>query len=408
MVTRFSAMLSLSYLALGAETALAQISAREAFQSPAVQLQNAESRIAIGEYREAQQSLLNVIDQLEQQANDANPDVLIEAWTRLGEAYAADGLIPLSLDSFETATDLSRRHNGLFNENLVTILYRMEQTARASGDFQSAIAYRQEAARVTRQIQHAAVIEVEKTYGSESLEHFNAKIAYARWLSGYDQTQSRMVYNEALDLVSDHFGDDLELKARVFQAMGTDIGEYFIVRHENGASYHEPYELIRAHRMMGRVSDPDPVLYASILRDIGDWRLMSNSASLRRRASRAYLEAWEYLNSVDDGRIIQNQLFGEPELIRRSTVPLSRSRNISNSDDAPEGLVDLEFEVDAAGRVRDVTVLSADPDWMRDDAIRQLRYSIFRPRIANGELVPSEGQLAFSFRYTETLARNLE
>lgn len=403
-MTRLRLLLTVaSALASCAGLAAAQMPSAVNPQSPADLLQAAESRIDIGESRDAQDAIQSVIDQINA-TDEPDTELLIEAWTQLGNAYAADGLIPLSLAAFETASDISRRHYGLFNENLVEILLLMDQTARASGDFTAAADFAREADRVVRHIRENAVRDVEKTFGVSSSEHLNAKMVYASWLATYDEDLARITYNEALDLIDDHFDNDIELRARTFQAMGENIGTYFIYY---GVS-HEPYELIRARRLIKRAADPSPLLHASIMRDIGDWRLKSNSGSLRRRASRAYREAWLILDDAEDGAALQDLFFGQPELIQRGMAPMSRARNLTNSPDATQGTVDLEFGVDASGRVRDVTVLNADPDWMSADAVRQLRYSIFRPSIRDGELVASEGRLAFSFRYTETLARNLE
>lgn len=406
MTLQNSCLLAIIQLALATATVWAQVPVAADFQSPTEKLHSAESLIKVGELREAQDTIKSAIDELNA-AREPNAEMLIEAWTQLGNAYAMDELFPLSLASFASAIELSRRHYGLFNENLIELLNLMNQTARVSGDFAAAAEFQVEASQVKQQIQRRIVTNAATTFGIDSPEHLNAKLDYAHWLATFDKQLSTNTYDEVFELIDDHFDNDKELQARTFQSMASrrlqDPNQL-----RNWVLTNDPFELIRALRLVEKAENPDPVLHASILRDIGDWRLTFLPPQSQNRTAKAYREAWEILGSAENGATLQDELFGQPQVIMQDNAPLTHWQYLTQSTNAPEGRVDLEFEVDTMGRPRNITVLSATPEWMRDDAIEQVQYSVFRPRVENGEIVTSTGQLVLRFRYTPEHAETLE
>jgi len=73
---------------------------------------------------------------------------------------------------------------------------------------------------------------------------------------------------------------------------------------------------------------------------------------------------------------------------------------LTDDEDAPWGHLKLEFTIDTEGAADDFVVLESDPPELIDDAaIRQIRESRFRPRIAEGQLVESKGVVAWDYQY---------
>jgi TonB family protein len=66
------------------------------------------------------------------------------------------------------------------------------------------------------------------------------------------------------------------------------------------------------------------------------------------------------------------------------------------------GHVIVRFDLDAAGRGTNVTVVESDPPGLKDEAVlRHIRRSRFRPQIVDGAITPVTGlALQFNYRYT--------
>jgi hypothetical protein len=78
-------------------------------------LQHASTQMAVGEYGPARDTALEAIDSIQvEEQPDAR--LLIDALVSRGKAYLGDGMYPAALESFGDASDLSRREDGLFND----------------------------------------------------------------------------------------------------------------------------------------------------------------------------------------------------------------------------------------------------------------------------------------------------
>jgi tetratricopeptide (TPR) repeat protein len=343
-------------------------------------------------------------------AQDTLPDsaLQIDSLISLGQSYEVDGELALALQTYENAGEISRREFGLFNENLIEILYLMHRTARTGGDYIGASEFRREAERITRRFLQEQVRLTGEIYGVESREYLDAKLALADWLANQQSLDrdAREVYVEALRLVEDHFDDTPELKVNLLRAMAEGVGQPLVTYVEFGGTgswriLSEPSELVRARRLAKRFSSDDPGLHAAVLRDIGDWRMAHGRPD---SAIKSYRQAWKLLEESEDGDALQRELFFEPQIIRDGMVRSSIAATFSNVPDAPEAQVELDFVVDESGQAHRVRVVSAEPPWAADAAVNLVASSSFRPRFADDSFIAAPGRYTWTFHYDPIVA----
>ena len=394
------------------------------------------------------ESIHSSIDALEQ---TPNPDagLMIDALISLGAAYAEDEVYSRALEAFEEASELSRRYDGLFSDTLVDIFYLMQRTARAGDDDFGAEQFRQEAQRITWRALQETVRSIGITEGTDSPLYLDAMLDLARWLSAQEGSsnnagirswalEARTVYANALELIEDEFDRDVALRVRVLRMMTEDIGRHMITfSNVNASSYSEfdqdarsfvvvsePAELIRARRIIKVTDGRDPVLLATVQRDIGDWRL---AAGYPQRALKSYREAWRTLSDLADGDSLKLLLFAEPQMLEgindlrdfdsryaddaqileRPVVSVAWrtvSSILSEAPYATQGQVELEFIVNETGLASDVRVISASPEWAANAGIGLIESTLFRPSFYDGEFVEAPSQYTWNFRYDPDLA----
>jgi TonB family protein len=158
-----------------------------------------------------------------------------------------------------------------------------------------------------------------------------------------------------------------------------------------GASMlHDALELLLAQPQR------DPVAVAEVLRDLGDWEIAFSKVDYN---GAEYLRAWQLLGDAPNGAELRAAWFKGPIYVLRE--PISQ-RGLSLEGDAPMGHVIVRFDLDAAGRGTNVTVVESDPPGLKDEAVlRHIRRSRFRPQIVDGAITPVTGlALQFNYRYT--------
>jgi len=155
-----------------------------------------------------------------------------------------------------------------------------------------------------------------------------------------------------------------------------------------------PNEIEEALEILGELDEPDPLLRAEVLIDLGDWNVAFDRAD---EIADPYLEAWELLAAVESGDELRNRMLGDLVIIQ-SPPFISRLR--SRQPDAPRGRLHLQFTVDPQGRANGIVVLESDPPGLLDyTGILQIRYTRFRPQVTDGQLVESTRTIAWNIPY---------
>jgi tetratricopeptide (TPR) repeat protein len=351
----------------------------------------AEQHMALGEAAPAVDSIREAIALLEP-IDTPDSNRLVDAYVALGDAYAADSLNDLAIDAFTVAQDLSRRKNGLYNEDQIGILYQMSRAALDDGDMAAASRYRQAARDIYRRSRIEALQSATAIDSSDESEFLDARLHYARSLISAGLIGDAMTaYRDTLQIIEDDFDNDSEMKARVLLAQAAALGADLVV-------------LQRARRVINFMDEPDPALRAALRRQFGDWRLL---VGLPDKAERAYRDSWELLEGIEGGKALQLEWFSGPQIIAEPRHDLLNAGVLTLVADDPSGTIALDFVVDTRGRARVVGVASADPQWMIDMAVQYVTRSLFRPRFVDGELVATQGRFTWYFRYDPAVAATL-
>jgi tetratricopeptide (TPR) repeat protein len=317
----------------------------------------------------------------------AGSPTLIEPLLTLGDSYFAAGDYARSISTFEEARTIGRRAEGLLNFDQIEILARMSAAALLMDDYRQA-----------RALQYEALGIVQRTYGADSIEFLDAELTLAGWFTRRGQIQDAWnTFDEIDRLFNLQFADDAMVEIRILrakaalkrveaQAGNEPPGSTYLVR---------PVDLRNALDLARDLEEPNPLLEAEILRDIGDWNV-----AVARLAEIAwpYEQAWAILESIDGGFRLQQEWFGGLTLI---SAPQLLARFISNNPEAPWGRIEIAFALDTRGQTGNIRITQSDtPGPLDERAIRQIELSRFRPRMDDsGRLIASEASVGYDFRY---------
>lgn len=147
-----------------------------------------------------------------------------------------------------------------------------------------------------------------------------------------------------------------------------------------------------------------PYLAAEAIANLADWHLLFDR---RNTARRLYAQAWEILAGEDNGRELQARLFGQvvpiPTFAELPTNLLLGASSGRDGDGAglSMGHIDVRLSVTDFGALRGIEVLSEKTEANANQFSqlrREIRNTVFRPLLMDGELVASEGHV-FRYRY---------
>jgi tetratricopeptide (TPR) repeat protein len=338
-------------------------------------------------FADAELHLLRAIEVLELR-NGEQSTTLIQPLLTLGDTYFESGSYPEALATFEEARAIGRRAYGLLNFDQIEIIDRMTAAALLMQDLEEA-----------RGLQREAVAIVQRTHGEKSLEFIDAQFRLAAWYLRYGQIDdARRTYLQIENVVREQFADDPRLAIRILRTKATAMLTGNPAARDGRTN---PLELKQALKIAEELVEPDLLLQAEILRDIGDWNV---SLNITHDIAGAYQQAWDLLDSVENGVLHQHEWFGPLEII---SAPRFDSRFVSRDPEAPWGRVEIAFTLDAHGRASDVRIVLSEPPGLLDGAaVRQILASRFRPRMDRGKLIDSEAVIGWDYQYDPAFVGN--
>ena len=303
---------------------------------------------------------------------------MIDPYLVLGDNYQAAGDHLAAMSAYGEARTTSRRVNGVINVGQIDIIERMSATAASLGQLNQAHSLQVEARTI-----------VERNFEPHAPETLAAIYRYAAWLRERNlYTAEREQYSRIARIVRRQHGDEHPLLVPMLRERANSLRTQGVDDAAGIAGLREALAILAKH--------PDGLSEAEVLRDIGDWE-----AAFGRSGTdgMAYRNAWELLANVDDGARYREDWFGRNFIVLAG--PLDRER-LSSAGDDPEGNVLLTFIVDANGLTHDVSVASASPAGLKDEAFaEQFRNSRFRPMLIDGEPVATRRTYDVRFRYRE-------
>src|SRR5690606_17180824 len=133
----------------------------------------------------------------------------------------------------------------------------------------------------------------ERNHPQASPEHLEGIYRYAGWLreSGrYHDERTR--YAQAMRLIRDVHGKDSLLLVRPLREIGNSYREQRLPDNQGLSSLRSALELLDAQ------GDPNPLLRAEVLRDIGDWDVAFSKVEPDLNV---YVTAWQLLGELENG-----------------------------------------------------------------------------------------------------------
>ncbi len=331
-------------------------------------------------YEPSEQNFLRAIDVI-REVDGTYSEAAINPLIGLGVNYQARGDYFEAVTIFEEARTVSRRAYGLLNEQQIEILDHLSSTMIDMENYVEADEHQLTALRL-----------MERVYGVDTIEVLPAIYKFARWLrSAYRFQEERSQYARAMNIIRGHAGaQDLSMVAPL-----RETGNSFRIQklpEGRGVS-----SLRRALEIAESQPEPDDLIIAEILVDIGDWNVAFSKVG---PTGDEYRRAWQLLGELANGDALREEWFDEPSYVLRENPS---NRGLVSPDDrgALPGYVLIAFDVTENGRTTNVIVVESVPPGLKDDSTaRAINRSRFRPRMVDGELV-SARRLArnFTFHY---------
>lgn len=361
-----------------------------------------------GDYVGAEASYLRAIELIEAAGRVTSPR-LARAQAGLATAYYSGRRYDLAAPALDRAVTLSRRSEGLFNEDQLPLLAKQADSLTQLGQPEQALQARRYALRL-----------VERKHGQRSLSYAQELESLGRWYSvvaAYEASRTTLLKAlntvEALEgpgsinlvgpltALADNAQRWLFDPAARAQAAGEE--ERRTMFHDSSAMPGLPglspstiaaeglRWLERAAALASAGPEPSPQRVAAVRTQLGDWY---QARLERERALPHYLQAWHAATQAGPagGRPLQEQIFGAPALLQYRAVDGWDRYAQRPAAEAERRYVEVEFTVDAQGRVRDVAVV-ADAGDARFAArtVQAIEAARYRPRFSDGQPVDTGG-----------------
>jgi TonB family protein len=342
-----------------------------------VSLARAESEA--GRHEQSEQDYLHGIELI--RSIDGNfSERAIDPLVGLGDNYQGAKQYLNAVTSYSEARTISRRVYGLLSERQVPILDKMSDSFIELDQITDADA---------RQLDILRLAERNYEVGSpEYLEGIYRYAAYLRKTGRYNEEREQ--YDRVIRLIRDQHGKESPLLVRALRETANSFRMQRIPDPRGVGALESALELLEMQ------PKPDPLHRAEVLRDLGDWDVAF--ADGEPPDTKAYVQAWQLLGSVDNGESLRKDWFGDLENVLGEPI---NQRGLSNDPKAPQGYVVVQFDVDEQGQTRNVQVVKSEPQGFKDDAVaRAVRRWRYRPFMLDGAIVPKDRvAVRFNFGY---------
>jgi hypothetical protein len=129
----------------------------------------------------------------------------------------------------------------------------------------------------------------------------------------------------------------------------------------------------------------------------------------QNRSRKIYKEVWGFLSTDDEKIALRNEWFGDPVPVRTAELPIYAggvTGDNASRMNLVAGKVIVDYTVSTRGRVRNIRTQAIPPEFTDIQSMvhREIRRRIFRPRLADGVPIESEGQIfehAFSYAQSD-------
>ena len=323
---------------------------------------------------------------------------------RLGKQLMARGLALLALadyheaeDSFRWAQHIIHRNEGVYARSQLRVIDYLVRSMQERGRHRAA----DREQRYTLRIAEAAygrdspellptLNRLGRYFAIRGASHAKDLPAELRLRRDLLFKESLALYQRAIRIVEKEHGDmDMRLLAPLRGMAQTRLLE------ASARKEAEPL-LARVQRIVAATDAADAADLARTWVDLGDYYTIVSSPV----AAEHYLQAWRLLQGDPAGLAAAEDYFGSPRLLF-PVMPRTRylRRQPSAAEDGEPLFVKMEFSVGRDGKVEEIRMLDKNvPNEQARMMRERLRTARYRPRINQGELLPTAG-LIFEQEY---------
>jgi tetratricopeptide (TPR) repeat protein len=353
---------------------------------------------------------------------------LVEQLSALGGLQQQQGDHQTAIETLSRAMHVNRINAGLHTLDQVPVVEQMIDSYMALGDWENVDLYQ----NYLYFVQHKAfggndprLIPVLHDLGQWNIEAFG--IGFGEPL-GVRLSRAQLLFGTAASMVGIHFGRNDERYVSYLRSLANsaylvalhpdymrEIGrpEYrsqqdILWRQLNAPGRREPrgfqvgldalQEIVDYYRDLGE----SRYALAEALVNLADWHLMFDRY---RTAEEHYAQAWAILEESENSAELLAQLFGQvvpiPTFASLPNNLLIGSTASQERVALQQDYADVRLDLTDDGAPRNVEVISPETEANSQQLSRlrrEVRLSVFRPQIVDGEMVASEGHL-FRYRY---------
>jgi TonB family protein len=325
---------------------------------------------------------------------------LVNPLVGLGEARLRAGNYALATQAYERALRVNHVNEGFYNLEQAPIRDGLTEGYLGLRDLEKANFH-----------QEAALYVQQRRLGRDNPDLVPALTRLGQWYDRSGQSEeARLTYQTAARIVEKSAGEDTPAMVEPLLAIAETYRQQAMLPPDPDSSQSPetllPLAGLMLRKALGIVegqSPPDAAQRGRILVKLGDLYLMwgkPNSAADR------YREAWQALSSDPELEARREEYFGQPARIMGPVPPAIvpvPPRDAPPPDPAQlePGYVVVRFDVDAAGRVGNATIVESEPRNLLEERVQETaRRTLFRPRFEAGAPVATTGVvLRHNFRF---------
>jgi tetratricopeptide (TPR) repeat protein len=358
-----------------AETVVAELEGQGAKGIAGDVLMLGRIHAGLRDFEAAELDYLKAIEMISDEDGEFTP-ALVDIHQALGRVYINARRFPEAIAVLEQGQAISRRNEGLFNVDQSGLIDDLTLAQLGTGNTIAA-----------RDLQVERLENAQRRFGDDD----SRLIPFHTHLGDYYDSSrlrvsAREQYSRALELSEVHYGTQSNQAVALLRRL-TEID--LMLDDETPARE-------RLEAVLASDAEISPIERGLSLATLGDWAIVNELTEL---ATTNYDEAYRLLDQSPGVDAVQ--FFATPKMLN-FVPPLSSVDRGARSLPWTWGDLELEFEVSADGRVRNVDAVSMEPRIrdLRNDFVRRMREAYFRPRLIDGRPVTTEDvRYRQSFRY---------
>jgi tetratricopeptide (TPR) repeat protein len=318
---------------------------------------------------------------------------LIDPLVGLAETHMKGGSYEEANAAYRWALQVNHADLGFYNPEQARILDGLAESYLAAGKVMQASAQQRIQVAIER-----------RRLGPDSPDVVPALYKLGRWYNRTGQyVLAHEAYQDARRIIRESKGND---DPALVDGL---LGEAIIFENE-GEVAKSASMMKRALDLLDAQPERDHLKRAEVLVALGDLYVVTSQP---RSARERYAQAWQELSGDDSLIAERDRYFAEPSRISGPPLPKLIGTDgqgmagwAGDTSSLAPGLVLASLTVDANGEARNTRIIESDPPGLLDKRVlAALDYTAFRPKMADGATVASEGvQFRHEFRYPRAAA----